>query len=56
MITWPSTSCVDPSFSIAGHLLTVPLCEKRADVNAIMGWLMYVLTAFYLFSLIREIS
>jgi hypothetical protein len=57
-ITWPSVACSDPTFVIpgsGGKSLTVPLCAHKSDVNAVMSWVMFVLTGFYLFGLIREI-
>lgn len=57
-ITLPTVECADPTFAIpgTGKNLVVPLCAKQADVNAVMTWFAYVLTALYLFRLIYEIS
>jgi len=54
-ISWPNVSCTDPSVTFAGHTLTADMCSKQADVNAFMGWLVWVFGAFYLFSMVKEV-
>lgn len=52
-ITWPVSSCSDPSFSIpgTGKSLVVPMCEKRSDIQLGLNWLVAMLGAFTLFQI-----
>jgi len=54
-ITWPDVACSDPVFSVFGRSMTVQMCVYEDDVNSIMGWFMWVLAAFSVFGMIREI-
>lgn len=52
-ITWPTSGCTDPSFSMPdGHgTLVVPMCSHRDDIQAIMNWLVSILCAWTLFQI-----
>lgn len=52
-ITWPVTSCEDPTFAMPGtsHSLTVPMCAARPNLQAGLNWLIAVLTAFHIFTI-----
>lgn len=52
-ITWPTTTCVDPSFEIpgTGKNLVVSMCDKRPDIQLAMNWLISILAAFSIFQI-----
>jgi hypothetical protein len=52
-ITWPTGSCSDLSFSMprGAGTLTVPWCERHADIKSAVGYLVAIVTAFGLFSI-----
>lgn len=55
-VTWPDVSCSNPQFDVIGHTLTVRMCEYESDIQSIMSWLVYVLGAFTVFGMIREVN
>ncbi len=52
-ITWPTAGCSNPSFAIPGGrgTLVVPMCEKRADIQAVLNWFVSIVTGFVLFGI-----
>ncbi len=44
-------SCSDPVISFFGKGQVVLSCSKLADFRDILGWMLYILTAYYLFNL-----
>jgi hypothetical protein len=52
-ITWPTSSCSDPTFAIPGGKgnLVLPMCSKRADLQSVTNWWVSILTAFALFGI-----
>lgn len=52
-ITWPVSSCEDPSYEIpgTGKNLVVPMCAHRGDLQSITNWLVAILAALYIFTL-----
>ena len=57
-MSFPTVACVDPSFAIpkTGKNLVIPLCDKRDDVNAVLSWMMALLTGLYFFRLIYNVG
>lgn len=52
-ITWPVSSCDDPSFEIPGtsKSAVIPMCSRRGDLQAIGNWMVAIFAAFYIFTL-----
>jgi hypothetical protein len=51
-ITWPTTTCTDPSIGILRFGLgSVPLCAHQAEIQSVGGWLIGILTAFTVFAM-----
>lgn len=54
-VSWPDVACSNPSFDVFGRPLVVEFCAYEDDVDAVMSWLVYVLGAFTVFGMIREV-
>lgn len=52
-ITWPVSTCNDPTFEIpgTGKSMTVPMCARRPDLQAVGNWMVAILAGFYIFTL-----
>ena len=49
----PSGQCSDPQLLLMGHTMTIRFGEGAADFRDLLGWVLYVITALYLFYLVQ---